>query len=352
MASLKVDNIRVAGISACVPHTVVENRESKIFRDYEAARNFINTTGVERRRSAPDGVCTSDLCHKAAEELINGLGWQKSEIDCLVFVSQTPDYALPATSPVLQDRLGLGRDCFTLDISLGCSGWVYALSVISSLMSSGYMKKGLLLAGDTILQRCSPEDQSTYPLFGDAGTATAIEFKDGAPAMFFELNSDGAGADVIVIRDGGSRNPATPESFTGHRAGDNIVRNNLQLELDGMSVFSFGISKAPKSVKSLLEFCGKDKDGVDYYIFHQANMMMNEKIRVKLALPEEKVPYSIRDFGNTSSATIPLTMVTQMRDLLMNKSLSHIGCGFGVGLSWGSVYFTTDRICCPELVEL
>lgn len=352
MALLKVDNISIAGISACVPKTVLENKEEKVFRDEEAARNFIDATGVERRRKAPDGVCTSDLCLKAAEELIDCLGWEKGEIECLIFVSQSADYILPATSPILQDRLGLGRGCFTLDISFGCSGWVYALSVISSLMSSGQIKKGLLLAGDTALQRCSPKDQSTYPLFGDAGTVTAVEFKEDAPALYFEFNSDGSGADVIIVRDGGSRNPVTPESFVMHQAGEGIVRNNLQVELDGMSVFSFGISKAPKSVKAVLEFCGKDKDEVDYYIFHQANMMMNEKIRAKLSLPAEKVPYSLRDFGNTSSATIPLTMVTEMRDALTGGALSHIGCGFGVGLSWASVYFITDRICCPELVEL
>lgn len=177
MSFLSIGNVKITGISACVPKEVEEVSSFPLFTLVNA-ESFSKTTGVERRRKAPVEVCSSDLCLKAAEKLIEELHWAKTEIECLVFVSQTPDYTLPATSVILQHRLGLSTDCYTLDISSGCSGWVDALSVISSLLSHGSMKKGLLLAGDTILKFCSETDKSTYPLFGDAGTATALEFSD------------------------------------------------------------------------------------------------------------------------------------------------------------------------------
>jgi 3-oxoacyl-[acyl-carrier-protein] synthase-3 len=314
--------------------------------------NFLNTTGIRARRKASNGVTTSDLCYAAAEKLIEELKWDKSEIDALVFVTQTPDYILPATSPILQSKLGLSKDCYTLDISLGCSGWVYALSALAALMQNGTICKGLLLAGDTILKMCSSEDKSTYPLFGDAGTATALVYDPSSTGLKFNLNSDGAGYETIIIRDGGYRNQPTAESFVQHSHGEGIERSNMNLELDGMNVFSFGISKAPKSVKGLIERFGIDKESVDLFTFHQANMFMNESIRKKLKIESEKCPYCMDEFGNTSCASIPLTLVTRRREQLISKKLNHIACGFGVGLSWGSVYFETDNITVPELIEI
>jgi len=351
MSFLNISNVKITGISTCIPSLIEEvNSLSHLF-SRGGADNFIQTTGVERRGKAGKNVCASDLCFKAAEKLIEDLSWDKGDIDCLVFVSQTPDYKLPATSVILQDRLGLSTNCYTLDISSGCSGWVDALSVISSLMSHGSMKKGLLLAGDTLLKFCSPTDKSTYPLFGDAGSATAIEFEQKEEnRIHFSFNSDGEGYKVIMIEDGGYRNPVTEESFKKEVISEGIERSKLDLVLEGMDVFSFGISKAPQSVKDLTTHFGIDIGSVDYFTFHQANRFMNEKIRKKLKLPEEKVPYSLKNFGNTSCTTIPLTLVSQLQSELKEKELSHIACGFGVGLSWGSCYFRTDHIVCPDII--
>lgn len=313
---------------------------------------FSESTGIKARRRAECGTTSADLCQASAEKLIAQLGWDKKEIEALVFVSQTPDYILPATSCLLQEKLGLSENCYTLDISLGCSGWVYALSVIAALMQNGTINKGLLLAGDTITKFCSPEDKSTYPLFGDAGTATALEYNDKCDGLKFVFNTDGAGYETIIIRDGAYRNPVDEESLRLKDCGENKLRRGIDLELDGMNVFSFGITKAPKSVRQLCEHFGIDKDKVDLFTFHQANLMMNEMIRKKLKLPEDKVPYSMDDFGNTSCASIPLTLVSREADRLRTEKLSHIACGFGVGLSWGSVYFETDSIIVPELIEL
>lgn len=349
MAFLNVKNVSIKGFAACVP--AAKDCISDIYK-WGGLENFIESTGIASRRCAGDSISASDLCLTAAEKLISDLGWDKSEIEALFFVTQTPDYILPATSCVLQKKLGLSKECYTLDISLGCSGWVYAMSVITSLMQNGTIKKGLLLAGDTVTKICSPEDKSTYPLFGDAGTATALEYEENGIGFKYLMNTDGNGYETIIIRDGGYRSPVNAESLVETKINDTISRRGIDLELNGMDVFSFGITKAPKSVKQLCEQYSIDKDKVDIFSFHQANKMMNEMIRKKLKLSIEQVPYCMDEFGNTSCASIPLVLVTRERARLQNEKLTHIACGFGVGLSWGSVYFETEKITVPELIEI
>lgn len=305
MAFLSVPHTAVKGIASCVPPKVDSNYDYPL--DRESIEQFIATVGVKEKHIADPNVCSGDLCLKAAEKLIDELHWQKEEIQFLIFVTQTPDYITPATACVLQDKLGLSEECYAHDINLGCSGWVYGLSVLGSLVSLS-KGKGLLLVGDTISKFISGEDKSTWMLFGDAGTATAVEFDETANDMQFHFATDGSGYDAIIIKDGAYRNPVTVDSFQIKTFGEGIRHNDLQLILDGVSVFTFGISKAPKSVKALIEHYGIDKESVDYYIFHQANMLMNETIRKKLKLDKTKVPYSLAEFGNTSGTSIPLTV--------------------------------------------
>jgi 3-oxoacyl-[acyl-carrier-protein] synthase-3 len=352
MAFLQVNNVKISGLSACVPKAVDENSNFPMFDD-EGYKNFVTATGIERKRVADKNTTTSDLCIAAAENLIADLGWQKDEIVLCIFVTQTPDYILPATSCIIQDRLGLSKDCYTLDISLGCSGWVYGLSAITSLFNQlpeneHKTTKALLLAGDTITKICSKTDKSTRPLFGDAGTATALEFSENCPPLLFNMNSDGSGYQTIIVNDGGYRNEVSELSFEKTTRREGVISSNLQLILDGMDVFAFGIKRAPESVTRLLEKFNLEKETIDYFLFHQANMFMNEQIRKKLKLDKEKVPYSLKNFGNTSSATIPLTVVTNNC-----QSGKYIACGFGVGLSWGSVYFELEKdVVVSELVEI
>lgn len=350
MAFLEVNNVEIVGISACVPKTIEENITLDVFQEGEAER-FISGTGVERRRVANAETTTSDLCFHAAERLIEDLNWQKSEIDCLVFVTQTPDYILPATSCLLQNRLGLSEECYAIDISLGCSGWIYGLSVISALIQNGNFKKGLLLVGDTTLKPCSRNDKSTWPLFGDAGTATALEYEIDKQIRF-HFATDGSGANAIIIPEGGYRNEFSNQSLNYVDIEPGISRNNLQTVLNGMDVFSFGINKAPETIEKLCEHFGINRDSTDYFLFHQANLFMNEKIRKKLKIPVEKVPYSLKNFGNTSSATIPLTIITELSEIVKNSKKSFIACGFGVGLSWGSVSFESNNLFCSDLLEI
>lgn len=352
MAFLEIKNVAICGISACVPKNIVENA-SFYEENWGGFNQFIATTGIAKHRNTPSEVCSSDLCFKAAEDLLGALSWEKETVEALVFVTQTPDfYNVPATSTVLQDRLGLSNKCYTLDIALGCSGWVYGMSVLSSLVQSGTIKRALLCAGDTPTKFCAPTDKSTFPLFGDAGTVTALEYDESAAPMQFAMFSDGSGFKAININDGGYRNPVKEGSFEIKEHGEGKVRNGLNLEMDGESVFVFGISKAPKAVKSLCEQYGINMNDIDQFTFHQANLFMNEKIRAKLKIAPEKVPYSMQEYGNTSCASIPLTMVTRTAESLMTKKVNHIACGFGVGLSWGAVHFSTDHVVIPQLIEM
>ena len=348
MGILKINNVRITGMAACVPKQIEKNENLSILG--EDAGKFIATTGIHQRRIADSSTCASDLCFHAAEKLIESLNWNKADIDALIFVTQTPDYILPATSCLLQHRLGLSQGCYTLDVSLGCSGWIYGLSTISSLLSSSGLKKGLLLAGDTNTKIVSKEDKSAYPLFGDAGTATAVEWSSGSK-MDFHVSCNGEGFEAIIIPDG-FRNMVNQDSLIYQRIEEGITRNRLQLVLDGMNVFSFGISQAPETVNTLISHLGIDIEKIDYFVFHQANMFMNEKIRKKLKLPKEKAPYSIDKFGNTSPASIPLTIVSELGNIFPYSKKQILACGFGVGLSWGSVFFEADHILCPGLVEI
>jgi len=352
MAFQEFKTVQIDGVSACVPANIEENAGLDLFANSEEYEKFVATTGIERRHVVTEGVCASDLCLAAAEKLIAELNWDKNDIECLIFVSQTPDYKLPATSCVLHGKLGLSKNCMTFDISMGCSGWVYGVSTLASILSSGNIKKGLLLIGDTVTRTKSPLDKSTYPLFGDAGTATALSYNENASPLQMALFTDGLSYDAIMIEDGGYRNPVNEKSFEYVDYGNGIVRNKLQSVLDGSSVFTFGISKAPQSVNALIEHFEIDKDTVDYFVFHQANMLMNEKIRTKLKLPEEKVPYILKDFGNTSSTSIPLTLVNNIGDKFNDSEVKILACAFGVGLSWGVVYTNFSKITCCKLIEV
>lgn len=344
MAYFRYKNVRIAGLAAGVPKQVVDNNNSSYGSSNYESKDFVETTGVKERRYGK--YPTSDLGFAAASRLMEDLRWDKTEVDALVFVSQNADYIEPATACILQDRLGFSKDCMAMDISLGCSGWVYGLNTVMSLLEGGSIKKAILIAGDA--QRHTYEDN---PLFGHAATATALEYQKGCTATYFNLGTDGSGFDTIIIPDGGSRNQFTEQSLASYEY-DGKSLNRLQLRMNGMDVFSFGISVAPKSIKRLAEYYMFDYLDCDYLVLHQANMKMNQTIQKKLKFEDEKVPSSMYNFGNTSSASIPLTIVTQLKGKVENKKTRFLCCGFGVGLSWGTVAFVTDNIIISDLVEV
>jgi len=348
MALFEISDIRVAGISACVPGKVLYNRDYGWIKESEREL-LIKTIGVEKRHVALAGQTTSDLCYQAATELLQKLNWDPSDINLLIFVSQSRDYVIPSTSTILQDRLKLPKTSMALDINLGCSGYVYGLSVITSMIKAAGISKSLLLVGDLSNVTSSYRDKSTYPLFGDAGTATALEYKPGAPPMKFNLQTDGSGYDAIIIRDGGVRNLASKESFVVKKYGEGIYRNRLQIELNGIEVFNFSLREVVPNIKTTLKHFSHELDDFDYLVFHQANKLINETLRKMLKVDPAKVPYSLKEYGNTSCASIPLTLVSQLKEALEAKSQKLLLSAFGIGLSWGTVLMETDGIIVPEV---
>jgi 3-oxoacyl-[acyl-carrier-protein] synthase-3 len=349
MSLFHVKGAEIKGISAAVPKDIISNRDYELITP-EEREILIKTTGIEKRHIALHGETTGDLCYAAAEKLIADLNWKKDEIDLIVFVSQSPDYFLPATSIILQNRLGLSKTTAAFDVLLGCSGYVYGLSVIASMMATGGFRKGLLLAGDVSSAGVNEKDKSTYPLFGDCGTATALDYNRDYQ-LTFNLQSDGSGKDAIIMPHGGLRNPITPESLIEKEYEPGITRHMRNLWLNGMDVFNFSTREAPPNVKGLMEFAGKSLEDTDFLVMHQANLLMNETIRKKLKFPQEKTPYSLREFGNTSSASIPLTIVNSFRQ--NNPSSSKmVLASFGVGLSWASCYLEAGKLVTPEIVKV
>lgn len=349
MAVFTVPNVKLSGLAACVPAQVEDNKEIALLTENEREL-FIKTVGIRYRRVAPAGVTASDLCCIAAEKLLKDLQWNREEIKAVVFVTQTPDYIIPNTSSLLQDKLGLPKSCIAFDVNLGCSGYVYGLSIAGSLLQNMPGGKALLLVGDISTQTISMQDKSTAPLFSDACTATALEYRTDSP-MHFNLQTDGKEYDDIIIPDGGYRNRFTKESLEITEYEKGISRSNLDMKLDGLKIFNFALREIAPNINTLLNEKEIDKASVDYFVFHQANLLMLESVRKKLQVEAAKVPYSLYDYGNTSSASVPMTMLTKLREPLLSKKINLLLSGFGVGLSWGSVYLETEKIVCPELIE-
>ena len=354
MAFLELKHVAIRGMAAAVPERKEYNKDfPKLSK--EQLEKYIETVGVKERRCAiHDGtLCTSDLCYEAANRLLNDLGWEKEEIGLLVFVSHTQDYKLPSSACILQNRLGLSKETMAFDVPLGCSGFVYGLGITGSILSQGFIKKALLLVGNTQSVYASPEDKSTALLFGDAGSAIALEY-DIAQTENIKIHyqTDGSGFENLIVPDGGCRHPFNEHSADMEEFDDGIRRSRLHERMDGGAVFSFAFFNVPKSLKALMKEFEISTDDVDYLLLHQANRFMCDGIRKKLKFEESKVPFNIDRFGNTSGTSIPLLMVTELPLQLRERKLRHLSCGFGVGLSLGSAYFETDHIVVPDLIEV
>ncbi len=348
MAYLKTANSNILAICSCVPKHIEKTADYTHITP-EERELFTKTTGIKERRVADADVTCSDLCYTAANHLLKKYNCAE-EIDIVIFVSQSPDYYLPATSILLQNRLGLKKDCIAFDINLGCSGYVYGLSVISNLLQSGQLKKGLLLVGDKSTTSTNFTDKSAYPLFGDAGTATLLEHSTTKNDWHFNLQSDGSGKNAIIMEHGHSRNPfdKTLEDVVEIEPG--ISRAKKHLALNGMDIFNFALKEAALNISTLFEKSNLSKENTDYFVLHQANKLINESVRKKLKVEPEKTPYSIDMFGNTSSASIPLTLCYKLEEALLTKRLTLLLSGFGVGYSWGSVILETENVY-TKLIE-
>ncbi len=284
---------------------------------------IVEQTKITKRHIVDNETTASDLCKKAASEIFNHLDMHKSDIGVLVFVTQYPDYILPSSAHILKHELGLEQSAVALQINEGCAGYLYGISVMQSLLKSSNKKYGLLLVGDTT-SKISSFEQSVHPLFGDAGSATLVENREND--IEISLGSDGSGSKDIMVKDG-FKNGFSPFP---------------KLVMNGLNIFMFSISKVPAYI---FDFCTQQNINInsfDFIVLHQANKMMNERIVKKLGVDKDKVLYSIHEFGNTSAASIPLTITYNLKNKL-TASHSILASGFGVGLSWGVMAFSINK---------
>ena len=336
MAYLQFEGVGITAMGAAVPRRVVRNREYTEVFSQEEANEIVDKTGIEERRFADADTCSSDLCLAAAEKLIADNEINKDDIDLLVFISQTPDYRMPATSVTLQHRLGLPNKTIAFDINLGCSAFIYGLSVVYGLMEKSNLNKALLLDGETRSKVYSPRDRRSAFLFGDGGVAALIERDPKFGQSTFSLNSDGSRADLIMIPAGGYRHMSSADTVV-EKVVDEFgnMRSDEQGYMRGGDVFNFVIREIPRDIKNTLAYVEKIMDDFDYVVFHQANNFINSYIAKKMKLDTNKIPSTIAKFGNTSSVSVPLTIVSELQGKLDGEKELLLSA-FGVGMTWAT----------------
>lgn len=329
MAQSTLNNCRIAGIATAVPDNVFDNQQDIEGFSPTEVRKVIAMAGVKQRFVSDGTLCASDLCLQSARELLSGLQWAPDTIDAMILITHSPDYFQPATVNLVHRDLGLSVNCATFDVGLGCSGYPYGLWLAGMMINSG-MKRVLVLHGETPSRYASPEDRATYLLFGDAGSATAVERDDSAQPWHFSLHTDGQGYDDLIIRAGAFRN----------RFSD--VERDYYLEMDGSGLFSFTIERVPPLIEDTLQMAGVEKELIDYFIFHQSNQFMMKHLAKKCGLDVDKTPIILEKFGNTGGPSVPLTVTQAVGQQGMRDDLKMLMLGYGVGLSWSSALVSTD----------
>lgn len=335
MAIARLKNSKIAGICCALP----DNRLSVYdigtqYFERSDIEKVVKSVGLEYIYKAKTNQTTSDLALDACNNLIDGIGWDRNVIDGLILVTQTPDYILPSTANILQDKLKLPKGCVPLQVNLGCSGYVYGLWLASELISNNTYRKVIVVAGDTMSKTTSNKDKSVM-MISDCVSATAVEYVEGCDESIYSLYSDGSGAENLIIKDGGFRNPVSENSYVLIEDEDGNCRTNMNLFMDGMAIFLFAIGEVSETLNKFISDFNINIDDVDGILFHQANRYLISMLAKNANIPLNKVPINIEKFGNTSGASIPLLICDTLRNDLMKKDLNVVMAGFGVGLSWG-----------------
>ncbi len=328
----------IANVASYIPEGRLTNDELASRKGAFSAQQILAKTGIVERPAAAPDECASDLAALAAEALFEKTATQPEAIDYLLFCTQSPDYFLPASSCVIQQRLGLPRTCGAIDFNQGCSGYVYGLSLAKALIESDQANRILLLTGDTYTRFIHPLDRSVCTLFGDAATATLVEAHDGESGGLgcFVFGTDGRGADKLIVPAGGCRSPRSARTAVEETDAEGNVRSAENLYMNGRDVFRFAITTVPRSFHGLLEAAGWTADDVDYLVLHQANRFMLDELLRRLKFPKEKTPYHFEKLGNTVSSTIPLVLEKLIDDGELRAGSRLAMLGFGVGYSWAA----------------
>ncbi|WP_299075663.1 ketoacyl-ACP synthase III [uncultured Fretibacterium sp.] len=324
----------VKAISVYLPEGVLDNAE--LVRQFGTwtENKIYGKTGVSERRVVGDEK-VSDLAAAAGERLFEEHGIDRGSIDFLLLCTECPDYFLPATACIVQNRLGLRKDAGALDYNLGCSGFIYGLALAKGLVLGGVARRVLLITAETITRTIHPQDKSTRTLFGDAAAATLVESSAERGIGEFVLGTDGSGAERLIIPAGAWARPSSPETRVETKNKWGNVRTLENLYMDGPEILKFSMEVAPDCMNDTLERNGTSLEALRLVVLHQASHMMLVKLRELLAIPEEKFVFNIEKYGNTVSSTIPIALYDSMRSGRLGKGDSVLVMGFGVGLSWG-----------------
>ena len=355
MAFSTFSSVRLAAVSAVVPADAVriEDELQYFDGDLEMARRLTRISGLDVRRKAPEGVTASDLCAQAAERLFEETAIPKESVEAVLFVSHSPDYLLPASASILQHRLGLSKQCAALDMNVGCAGFVHGFWFASGLVESGACRRVLLLVGDTPARFADPDNRTVTPVFGDAGTAALIEYEEGAGETSFLLGNDGGKPEALIIPGGGSRIPYRadegPDASFNAKVKDAkgtpwSMGGYCNIWMDGMAIYSFGVSVVPDHLEQHLERIGLSSKDLDCLFLHQANKIMVETIGRKSGVEPAKVPFETMPlYGNLASSSIPALMCEHYGSGSAEARQKVMLCAFGAGLAVSSCLLSLEK---------
>ncbi|MGD9856442.1 MAG: 3-oxoacyl-ACP synthase III family protein [Planctomycetaceae bacterium] len=335
-------NAAITAIEFHIPNGVLANDELAEISDDWSADKIEAKTGILERRITSEGECSSDLAVAAAEKLFASGAVRREEIDFVLLCTQSPDYLLPTTACLVQERLGLSNAVGALDVNLGCSGYVYGLGLAKGLIESGQAQNLLLITADTYSKFIRREDLNVRTLFGDAAAATLIRNEGSRDKSLPDIGplvygTDGSGAENLIVRQSGLRlfQPDDDTELTDGRG---------RLSMNGPQIFSFTLKAVPRLVNAILQKSRRTLDDVDLFVFHQANQYMLDHLRQKIGIPEERFYCAMKHYGNTVSSTIPIALKHAQRDGRLRENDTVMLVGFGVGYSWGATMIRPGRL--------
>ena len=346
---------RIAGVLTVIPKNckTFDEEMENYQADKKRSRRLKMVMGYDRHHIAEEGVTASDLACFGLERLLSSGRLAKEEIGALVFMTQSPDYLLPPTSNVLQGRLGLGTDVFCLDINQGCAGYIIGLMQAFSLLDQlDSDKKVVLVNADVLSRKVSKADRNSYPLVGDAASVTLVERSQEPATIVGEVRMDGTRYDALIIPAGGARMPSAPETAVLHADAEGNRRALDHLVMKGGDVFNFVQTEVPPLVAEVLARAQLTKDDIDWYLFHQPNKFMVDKLAEAIDVPYEKMPSNIvTQFGNASGVTIPTNICSNIGARMTEETFQCCLAGFGVGLTWGAMVLDVGPLAFCELAE-
>jgi 3-oxoacyl-[acyl-carrier-protein] synthase III len=345
---------RISGLLAVVPaHEQLFLEDMKNFNFPEArSRKLMEAMGYDRHRLVKPGVCVSDLAVFGLQNLFDRGLLRPEEIDALILVTQSPDHFMPPTSNIIQGRMNLKHDIFCLDINQGCAGFIIGLIQAFLMLEQDSIRKVILINADIMSRKTSPKDRNSYPLIGDAASITVVERDEEDSIIHANLKMDGTRNEALMIPAGGFRLPSSLETAILEDVGDNNLRAKDHLRMDGTAVFNFVQVDVPPMIESLLELAGVQMHEVDYFLFHQPNRFMLQKLADKLRVPYAKMPSNIvENFGNSSGVTIPMAIAFNLGAQLSTGHFCVCLAGFGVGLTLSSMLMPLGGLSFCELAN-